>query len=115
MIQILKVVLPIFLIIAVGFIIGKKRKVNVQPFINLIVYITGPALIFASIVFANCSHIQNKNEIEKPPRVEIDGENLVSAQVAFDLAFSSYLKACVDINHFHGKKKIFHQCARQAR
>jgi len=42
-------VLPIFLIIAVGYAIGKLKKVDVQPFVDLIVYIAGPCLIFASV------------------------------------------------------------------
>jgi predicted permease len=44
-------VLPIFLIIAVGYAIGTRRnvEVDVQPFIDLIVYVAGPCLIFASI------------------------------------------------------------------
>ena len=44
-------VLPIFLIILVGYVVGKLRnvEVDVQPFIDLIVYIAGPCLIFASI------------------------------------------------------------------
>jgi len=50
MVPVLNVVLPVFLIIVIGFVIGKHRKINVQPFINLIIYITGPALIFSSIV-----------------------------------------------------------------
>lgn len=44
-----QVVIPIFSIILVGFVIGKLKKVAVQPFIDLIVYIAGPCLIFTSI------------------------------------------------------------------
>ena len=40
---------PIFSIILVGYAIGKLKKVEVQPFIDLIVYIAGPCLIFTSI------------------------------------------------------------------
>ncbi len=47
--NILEVVLPVFLIILLGFIIGKKKKVNTQTLTDLIVYITAPALIFSSI------------------------------------------------------------------
>jgi predicted permease len=42
-------VIPIFSIIVVGYVIGKLKKVDVQPFIDLIVYIAGPCLIFSSI------------------------------------------------------------------
>ncbi|MDA1196384.1 MAG: AEC family transporter [Nanoarchaeota archaeon] len=41
--------LPTFLIILVGYLIGKKRKVDLVPFTDLIIYITGPALIIFSI------------------------------------------------------------------
>ncbi len=47
--MILNTVLPVFLIILVGYIIGKYKKVNVQPMVDLIVYIAGPCLIFASV------------------------------------------------------------------
>ena len=42
-------VIPVFSIIVVGYVIGKIKKADVQPFIDLIVYIAGPCLIFASI------------------------------------------------------------------
>jgi predicted permease len=42
-------VIPIFSIILVGYAIGKRKKVDMQPFIDLIVYIAGPCLIFSSI------------------------------------------------------------------
>jgi len=47
--NILQVVLPVFLVIAVGYIIGKYKKINIQPLVDLIVYIAGPCLIFSSI------------------------------------------------------------------
>ena len=46
---ILQTVTPVFLIILVGFIVGKYRKINTQPLIDVIVYIAGPCLIFASV------------------------------------------------------------------
>lgn len=46
---IIQTVIPVFLIILLGFIIGKYKKINTQPFINLIVYIAGPCLIFSSV------------------------------------------------------------------
>jgi len=45
----LQTVIPIFSIILVGYAIGKYRKVDIQAFVDLIVYIAGPCLIFASI------------------------------------------------------------------
>jgi len=47
--MILQTVIPVFLIILVGYVIGKYKKVNVQPMVDLIVYISGPCLIFASV------------------------------------------------------------------
>ncbi|KAF5432787.1 hypothetical protein C5S39_02805 [Candidatus Methanophagaceae archaeon] len=46
---IIQTVIPIFSIILVGYIIGKHKKIDVQRFINLIVYIAAPCLIFSSI------------------------------------------------------------------
>lgn len=46
---IIQTVIPIFSIILVGYIIGKLKKIDVQRFINLIVYIAAPCLIFSSI------------------------------------------------------------------
>ncbi|MBI2139396.1 AEC family transporter [Candidatus Woesearchaeota archaeon] len=45
----IETVVPVFLIILLGFVIGKFRKIDVQPFVDLIVYFTGPALIISSI------------------------------------------------------------------
>ncbi|MBD3163983.1 hypothetical protein GF323_02185 [Candidatus Woesearchaeota archaeon] len=42
-------IIPIFLIIAIGYVIGKKKEADVQPIVDLIVYISGPALIFTSV------------------------------------------------------------------
>ena len=53
MIEILNTVIPVFLIIAIGFIIGKKRKIDVQPIVDLIIYIAGPSLIFISLAKSN--------------------------------------------------------------
>ena len=49
MIQVLSTVIPVFLIILAGYLIGKYKKINTKPFIDLIVYISGPALLFSSI------------------------------------------------------------------
>ena len=45
-------VIPVFLLGLVGFIIGKIRKVDVKPFTDLIIFITGPALIISSLTKA---------------------------------------------------------------
>lgn len=43
-------VLPVFLIILVGYAVGKVKKgADVQAFVDLIVYIAGPCLIFSSV------------------------------------------------------------------
>ena len=47
---VLNTVIPVFLIILAGFLVGRFRKVNVQPFVDFLVYITGPSLIFTSMV-----------------------------------------------------------------
>jgi len=47
--SLLQTVIPIFSIILVGYAIGKLKKVDIQAFVDLIVYIAGPCLIFASI------------------------------------------------------------------
>ncbi|MBU0627763.1 MAG: AEC family transporter [Nanoarchaeota archaeon] len=46
---ILQTVTPVFLIILVGFIIGKLKKLNINPLTDLVVYIAGPCLIFSAI------------------------------------------------------------------
>ncbi len=46
---ILKTVFPVFLIISIGYILKKKKKIDTAPFVDLLVYITGPALIISSI------------------------------------------------------------------
>ncbi len=46
---ILQTVIPVFLIIIVGYIIGKFKKVNIQPTVDFIIYIAGPCLIISSI------------------------------------------------------------------
>ncbi len=47
--SLVQTVIPIFSIILVGYAIGKYKKIDIQAFVNLIVYIAGPCLIFASI------------------------------------------------------------------
>jgi len=47
--MILNTVIPVFLIILIGYLIGKYKKINIQSMIDLIVYLAGPCLIFSSI------------------------------------------------------------------
>ena len=47
--MILQTVIPVFLIILVGYIIGKYKKIDIQVIVDLIVYISGPCLIFSSV------------------------------------------------------------------
>jgi predicted permease len=47
--QILQTVIPVFLIILLGYVIGKYKKINIQLMIDLIVYLAGPCLIFSSM------------------------------------------------------------------
>ena len=47
--NILQVVLPVFLIIALGVLFGKiNKKINLDQYILVIFYITAPALALAS-------------------------------------------------------------------
>lgn len=42
-------VIPVFSVILVGYALGRVRRVEVQPFIDLIVYVAAPCLIFSSV------------------------------------------------------------------
>ncbi len=42
-------VIPIFTVILVGYAIGRRHNVDVQPYLGLIVYLAGPCLIFSSV------------------------------------------------------------------
>ena len=46
---VLNTVIPVFSIIGLGYILGKKKKIDTKPVIDFLVYITGPALIITSI------------------------------------------------------------------
>lgn len=47
--ELVETVIPVFTIILVGYAIGKIKKVEIQPFVDLIVYIAAPCLILSSI------------------------------------------------------------------
>ncbi len=47
--MIIVTVVPVFLIILAGYLLGRFKRISIEPYINLIVYITAPCLIFASI------------------------------------------------------------------
>jgi predicted permease len=49
MMQILNVVIPVFLIILISYLIDKKKKINLDPLIDIAIYITTPALVFSAI------------------------------------------------------------------
>ena len=55
MATILETVVPVFLIILLGFLIGKFKKINVGPLVDLLVYVTVPALIVSSITKSSLS------------------------------------------------------------
>ncbi|MBI2576656.1 AEC family transporter [Candidatus Woesearchaeota archaeon] len=55
MATILETVVPVFLIILFGFLIGKFKKINVGPLVDLLVYVTVPALIVSSITKSSLS------------------------------------------------------------
>lgn len=46
---VIQTVLPLFLIIGLGYAIGKYRKVDVKSFTDLLIYITCPCLVFTSL------------------------------------------------------------------
>ena len=50
---VINTVLPVFLIIGLGFILGKKKRIDTQPIIDFIVYISGPALIITAFSQSN--------------------------------------------------------------
>jgi len=45
----LQTVIPVFSIILVGYAIGRIKKLDIQTLIDVIVYVSGPCLIFSSI------------------------------------------------------------------
>lgn len=45
---IVHIVLPVFLIVAVGFVFGRLKRVDISPVNDLILYIAAPCLIFSS-------------------------------------------------------------------
>src|SRR3989338_1769719 len=47
--MILETVFPIFLIIIIGFLIGKLKKIDLKPLTQLIIYLAAPCLIFSSV------------------------------------------------------------------
>jgi predicted permease len=50
MVNVLSTVIPVFLIIGVGFLVGKlKKKVNLDPIVNMIFYISTPCLVFSAL------------------------------------------------------------------
>ena len=51
-------IIPLFLIILAGYLIGRKKKTDITPFVDLIMYITGPCIIFTSIVNAEMTLAQ---------------------------------------------------------
>jgi len=50
MIDILNVILPTFIVILIGYLLGKIGKINVTVIVDLIFYVGLPALVFTSMV-----------------------------------------------------------------
>jgi len=48
----LNVLIPVFLTIAVGYLFGKIRKIEIKPVVDLVLYITVPCLILSSLLKA---------------------------------------------------------------
>ena len=55
MIEVINTILPVFLIILIGFVIGKKKKPDIQPIVDLVVYLSAPCLIFTSMAKSDIS------------------------------------------------------------
>ncbi|MBW2980194.1 AEC family transporter [Candidatus Woesearchaeota archaeon] len=49
MAQILNTVVPVFLIILISYLIDKKKKINLDPLIDIVIYIATPCLVFSAI------------------------------------------------------------------
>ena len=77
--SLVQTVIPIFSIIIVGYAIGKFKKVDIQAFVDLIVYIAGPCLIFASI---------SRSDINLTDFTTIAGAALA---IILIMAFATYL------------------------
>lgn len=48
--KIYEILLPIFLTIGIGYIFGRFKEMNLKPVIDLVLYITVPCLVLASII-----------------------------------------------------------------
>ncbi|MFH1396889.1 MAG: AEC family transporter [archaeon] len=48
--MIANVIVPVFIVLVVSFLIGKVKKINLKPLIDLSVYLLVPALVFTSIL-----------------------------------------------------------------
>ncbi len=55
MASIFETVTPVFLIILLGYLLGRLKKINVGPLVDLLVYVTVPALIISSITRSTLS------------------------------------------------------------
>jgi len=47
--NVLAVALPVFLIIGLGALLGKLKKINIDPFVFIIMYVTAPFLVISSL------------------------------------------------------------------
>lgn len=48
-VDILSVVVPVFLIILISYIVAKVKHINLDPLINVAIYLTTPSLVFSAI------------------------------------------------------------------
>ena len=48
-IKILSIVFPVFCIIGVGYFFAKVKKLSLEPVIDILLYITIPALVISSL------------------------------------------------------------------
>lgn len=50
MLDILNIVLPTFIVIFIGYIFGRKTKVNMSGVVDIVIYIALPAMVFTSML-----------------------------------------------------------------
>ena len=50
MLDILNIVLPTFIVIFVGYVFGRKTKVNMSGVVDIVIYIALPAMVFTSML-----------------------------------------------------------------
>jgi predicted permease len=50
MLDILNIVLPVFIVIFIGWLFGKRTKMDISPVVDIAIYVGAPALIFTTML-----------------------------------------------------------------